>query len=195
MHSKNPKPLIQKNFSEHLLVVKESLTQLEGKIAEAIERIAKSLQGGGTLFWAGNGGSAADAQHMAAELVGRFKQERKPIKSIALTTNLSTLTAIGNDYAYEKVFCRELEAFSVPGDVLVAISTSGNSKNILEVSKLARQRGVQVIALTGETGGDLRDHADLLLNVPSQDTARVQEVFLMIEHTICEAIDDLFSST
>ena len=127
---------------------------------------------------------------MAAELVGRYKKERKAIRSQALTTNTSNLTAIGNDYSYDVVFSRQLEAFATPGDVLIAISTSGNSKNIVLAAELARKSGMKVIGLTGETGGALKALCDVLLNVPSKDTPRIQEVHFLLEHTLCDAIEE-----
>ena len=183
--------LIEQSFRENIRLHENAQRLLTHKLEEAIQVSCQSLKAGGTLFWAGNGGSAADAQHMAAELVGRFKKERKPIRSIALGANTSLVTAIGNDYSYDLIFCKELEALSKKGDVLVAISTSGNSKNILALAQLARSLGVFVIALTGETGGLLAAECDILLSVPSRETARIQEVHFLLEHTLCEAIEDI----
>ena len=126
---------------------------------------------------------------MAAELIGRFKKERRALKSLALTVNTSILTAIGNDYGYDRVFDRQLEAFGSPKDTIIAISTSGNSPNVVEALKTAKEKGITVISLTGETGGAMKEYSDILLNVPSKDTPRIQEVQLMIEHLICDGIE------
>ena len=152
--------------------------------------IRASLAAGGKLLLAGNGGSAADAQHIAAELTGRFLRERKPLPAIALHANSSALTAIGNDYGYEQVFARELAAHARPGDVLLAISTSGGSKNILRAIEEAREKKVAVIGMTGESGGAMRTACDLCLCVPSKSTARIQEMHIMIGHTICELLEE-----
>jgi D-sedoheptulose 7-phosphate isomerase len=152
--------------------------------------IRSSLAAGGKLLIAGNGGSAADAQHIAAELTGRFLRERKPLPALALHANSSALTAIGNDYGYEHVFARELAAHARQGDVLLAISTSGGSKNILRAIKEARERKVAVIGMTGESGGAMRSACDLCLCVPSKSTARIQEMHIMIGHTICELLEE-----
>jgi D-sedoheptulose 7-phosphate isomerase len=167
----------------------EALELLQGPIAKAIDLGVDCVKRGGTIYWIGNGGSAADAQHMAAELVGRYKRERKAIRSKALTANTSNLTAIGNDYGYDFVFERQLEAFAKPEDLLIAISTSGNSKNVVKAVELARRVGTRVVSLTGSTGGKLAAISDVLLNVPSLDTARIQETHLLIEHIFCDCIE------
>ena len=140
----------------------------------------------------GNGGSAADAQHIAAELTGRYKTERGALAGIALTTDTSALTAIGNDYGYEFVFSRQLEALGREGDLLIAISTSGNSGNVLKALELARKIGIKTIGLSGRTGGAMNELCELNLVVPSNDTPRIQEMHIMIGHIICQAIDDAF---
>lgn len=142
------------------------------------------------LLIAGNGGSAADAQHIAAELTGRFLRDRRPLRAMALHVNTSALTAIGNDYGYDQVFARELGAHARPGDVLLAISTSGNSANILHAIEAARQRKVTVIGLTGDSGGRMRAACDLCLCVPSKSTPRIQEMHIMIYHAICELLEE-----
>lgn len=162
---------------------------LVGRIEEAINRCVDSLRDGGKIWFAGNGGSAADAQHLAAELSGRFYIDRKPLPAEALHVNSSFLTAAANDYGYDKAYARLIEGCAHQGDVLVAISTSGNSTNIVEAAKTARSQGVYVIALTGESGGKLCKHCDLLLNVPSKDTPRIQECHVMIGHILCENIE------
>jgi D-sedoheptulose 7-phosphate isomerase len=152
--------------------------------------IRTSLAAGGQLLIAGNGGSAADAQHIAAELTGRFQRERRPLPALALHGNTSALTAIGNDYGYEEVFARELAAHARSGDVLLAISTSGTSRNILRAIEAARGCKVKVIGLTGESGGKMRAVCDLCLCVPSKSTARVQEMHIVIGHAICELLEE-----
>ena len=159
------------------------------QLPKAITACLESINADGTVYWAGNGGSAADSQHMAAELIGRFLKERKAIKSVALSTNTSIVTAVGNDYGYDKIFVRQLEAFASTKDILIAISTSGNSANLIEAMKLCQSVGMKVIALTGKTGGTMKDHCDIHINVNSTDTPRVQEIQLMIEHIICDGIE------
>lgn len=176
-------------WNEHLEVAR-ALPRLASDVAKAVEMIHASLAAGGKLLIAGNGGSAADAQHLAAELTGRFLRERKPLPALALHANSSALTAIGNDYGYEYVFARELAAHARPGDVLLAISTSGGSKNILRAIEEARQKRVAVIGMTGESGGAMRTACDLCLCVPSKSTARIQEMHIMIGHTICELLEE-----
>jgi D-sedoheptulose 7-phosphate isomerase len=180
---------IQSQFKTSAQTKLDALVALESKIAKAIEHGVETVKKGGTIYWIGNGGSAADAQHMAAELVGRYKRERKAIRSKALTANTSNLTAIGNDYGYDMVFSRQLEAFAKPEDLLIAISTSGNSKNIIKAVELARQVGMKVVSLTGASGGKLAEISDVLLNVPSTDTPRIQETHLLIEHIFCDCIE------
>lgn len=176
-------------WNEHLEVAK-ALPGMASDVAKAVEMIHSSLAAGGKLLIAGNGGSAADAQHIAAELTGRFLRERRPLPALALHANSSALTAIGNDYGYEQVFARELAAHARPGDVLLAISTSGGSKNILRAIEEARQKKVAVIGMTGQSGGVMRTACDLCLCVPSKSTARIQEMHIMIGHTICELLEE-----
>ncbi len=176
-------------WNEHLQVAK-SLSQLTADVSKAVDMIRSSLAAGGKLLIAGNGGSAADAQHIAAELTGRFVRERKPLPAIALHANTSALTAIGNDYGYEQVFARELSALASPGDVLLAISTSGNSRNILRAIEAARAKRIVVIGLTGESGGQMRAACDLCMCVPSKSTARIQEMHITIGHAICELLEE-----
>jgi D-sedoheptulose 7-phosphate isomerase len=188
----NPKHQLDKikaSWEEHL-EVSSALPGLTAAVSDAIDLIHASLAAGGQLLIAGNGGSAADAQHISAELTGRFLRERKPLRAIALHTNTSALTAIGNDYGYEHVFARELSAHARRGDVLLAISTSGNSQNILRAIEAARQSRVVVIGLTGESGGMMRASCDLCLCVPSKSPARIQEMHITIGHTICELLEE-----
>ena len=176
-------------WEEHLEVAR-ALPKLATEVSNAVDMIYSSLATAGQLLLAGNGGSAADAQHIAAELTGRFLRERPPIRAIALHANTSSLTAIGNDYGFERVFARELAAHARPGDVLLAISTSGNSANVLRAIEEARQYKVAVIGLTGESGGQMRDVCDLCLCVPSKSTARIQEMHITIGHAICELLEE-----
>ncbi|MFD1733210.1 D-sedoheptulose 7-phosphate isomerase [Deinococcus malanensis] len=151
-----------------------------------------ALQGGGKLLTCGNGGSAADAQHFAAELTGRYRRERRALPAIALTTDSSALTCIGNDYAFEEVFARQAQALVQPGDVLVGITTSGNSGNVVRALEVARERGAFTIALTGENGGRAAQTAHLTLQAPSERTAQIQEMHILLIHVLCETIDDAF---
>ncbi len=181
-------------WNQHLTAAK-ALFELAPAVSDAVDMIAASLSAGGLLMIAGNGGSAADAQHITAELTGRFLKERRPLRAMALHANTSALTAIGNDYGYEHVFARELSAHARPGDVLLAISTSGNSKNILRAIEAAREVKVSVIGLTGESGGKMRGICDLCLCAPTESTARIQEMHITIGHAICELLEDRLSET
>lgn len=176
-------------WQEHLEVA-SSLHILAPDVSSAVDLIYSSLNAGGQLLIAGNGGSAADAQHIAAELTGRFFLERRPFRALALHANTSSLTAVGNDYGYDQVFARELTAHSRPGDVLLAISTSGNSPNILRAIEAARQNKVAVIGLTGGTGGQMRAACDLCLCVSTKSTPRMQEMHITIGHAICEVLEE-----
>lgn len=159
------------------------------RIQKAADIIIASLQGGGKIHFCGNGGSAADAQHLAAELSGRFYYDRPPLNAEALHCNTSYLTAVGNDYGYEHIFARLLRGTAKKGDVLLGISTSGNSKNILEAYGVCKDMGINIISMTGETGGKMKELSDLLLNVPSTDTPRIQESHILIGHIICELVE------
>lgn len=176
-------------WEDHLAVAR-ILPKLATEVSDAVDLIYSSLVNGGQLLVAGNGGSAADAQHIAAELTGRFLLERRPYRALALHANTSSLTAIGNDYGYEHVFAREVTAHARPGDVLLAISTSGNSANILRAIEAARECKVSVIGLTGETGGKMRAACDLCLCVPTKSTPRMQEMHITIGHTMCELLEE-----
>ena len=159
-------------------------------IAAIVDRYETTLRGGGTLFFAGNGGSAADAQHVATEYVVRYQTNRPAMRAVALTTDTSLLTACANDMGFDEVFARQVEALADPGDLLVLHSTSGESPNVIRAAQAARARGVGVVALLGRTGGDLKDLADVALIIPSDDTARIQELHLAIEHVICDLVED-----
>lgn len=149
----------------------------------------KALREGKRILWCGNGGSAADAQHLAAELSGRFYYDRPPLNSEAMHCNTSYLTAVANDYGYDLIYSRMIDGACKPGDVLVGISTSGNSKNICNAFRKAKDLGVITVAMTGESGGEMKTLADYLLNVPSTDTPRIQESHIMIGHIICEIVE------
>ena len=159
------------------------------RIQKAADIIIASLQGGGKIHFCGNGGSAADAQHLAAELSGRFYYDRPPLNAEALHCNTSYLTAVGNDYGYEHIFARLLRGTAKKGDVLIGISTSGNSRNILEAYGVCKDMGINIISMTGKTGGKMKEQSDLLLNVPSTDTPRIQESHILIGHIICELVE------
>jgi len=167
--------------------------KLSKQIESSITLIIKSIKKGNKVVLFGNGGSAADAQHMAAEFVGRFMKERKSFPAIALSTDSSIITAIGNDYSFEKVFSRQAESLVKKGDVIIAISTSGESKNILEGIKTSKKIGAKIISLTGENGIKMKKNSDIFLNVPSTITSRIQEVHRTIIHIICEMVEDELS--
>lgn len=162
---------------------------LADRTCQAVQAIVKAYKNGKKVLLAGNGGSAADAQHLAAEFVGRFYYDRAPLYAEALSANTSDLTCIGNDYGYEHVFSRAIEGKGQADDIFIAISTSGQSPNILEAARAARKKGMFVISLTGETGGHLAEYSDILLNIPSRDTARIQECHITIGHLICEFVE------
>jgi len=185
------KDLIVKRIKDSIEVKEKIL--LNKKLLESIEKSAflliDAIKKGNKVIFCGNGGSAADAQHLSAELLGKFYIDRKALPSISLTVNSSVLTAVGNDFSYEKVFIRQLEGIGNKGDILVGISTSGNSRNIIEAFKYAQTNEIITIALTGESGGKLKDYADILINVPSNDTPRIQESHITIGHIICEIVE------
>ncbi len=162
----------------------------QAPILEAVARAwIDALKRGNKIMFCGNGGSAADSQHLAAELMGRYKFDRRPLPALSLTTDTSALTAIGNDYGYENVFSRQLRGLGVRGDVLVGISTSGNSRNVLEAFAVAREMGVFTVAFTGESGGRMKDAADLCLAVPSSVTNSVQEMHIACGHLVCGIVE------
>lgn len=180
--------MIQETLLTHIAVIR-GLAALEPDILRFAERAWVCLSGGGRVFWMGNGGSAADSQHLAAELVGRFERERPGLASIALTTDSSVLTSVANDYGYEAVFARQVEALCRPGDLLVGLSTSGNSANVVRAMRHAESLEVFRVGLTGGSGGRLCAHCDLCLLVPSNNTARVQEAHLLIGHLLCDLVE------
>lgn len=164
-------------------------TTLINTIGQIAENIIKSLKTGGQVLFCGNGGSAADAQHLAAELSGRFYFDRPPLNAEALHCNTSYLTAVANDYGYEHIYSRMIKGIGRKGDILVGISTSGNSQNVLNAFQTAQQLGITTVALTGQTGGKMKDMADYILNVPSTDTPRIQEGHIMLGHIICQLVE------
>ncbi|WP_288106700.1 phosphoheptose isomerase [Limnobacter sp.] len=179
-------------FDESIAAKQQATEELAGPIAEAIELMVGALTNGSKVLACGNGGSAADCQHFAAELVGRFERERPGLAAIALTTDTSALTAIGNDYSFNEVYSKQVAAIGQPGDVLLAITTSGNSKNITLAIEAAHQREMQVVALTGKGGGqvtNLLQENDIHICVPHNRTARIQEIHLLSIHCICDGID------
>ena len=185
---------IQQQFRDSIATKQNAISALSPLTAQAVEQMFEAIQSGGKILACGNGGSAADAQHCAAELVGRFERERQELGAIALTTDSSILTAIGNDYGYDEVFSKQVRAIGRPEDVLLAISTSGNSKNVILAIEAAKKIGMKIIALTGKGGGKMRDilgQQDVHLCVPTDRTARIQETHLLLLHCLCDGIDHL----
>ena len=180
---------IHAELDQHIHLFHELRHTLMSDVLKTGHHLTEALAQGHKILIAGNGGSAADAQHFAAELVGRYMKERPGLPAIALTTDTSALTAIGNDYGFDRIFSRQVEALGQPGDVFLAISTSGNSKNLVEALCVARDRQLSTIALLGKNGGAMRELADFSLVVPSQDTPRIQEAQEWIWHTWCALID------
>lgn len=177
-----------KAIADHLEVIQTVATQVPLLEAIAVE-MAAALHRGSQILWCGNGGSAGDSQHLAAEIVGRFRRERRGLPSIALTTDTSILTAVANDYGYEAVFSRQVEALGRPGDILVGISTSGNSHNVIAAIEAAKHAGMLTVAFTGLGGGRMGALADHLFAVESRDTARVQEAHILAGHMICDWLE------
>ena len=173
------------------LLADESLVQ---EIQTVTDVITKAFQNGNAVYFAGNGGSAADAQHLAAEFTGRFYKDRSPLPAEALHVNTSFLTAVANDYSYDQIYERAIKAHGREGDVLIGLSTSGNSKNVLLAQEEAKRRGMIVVSFTGASGGKMKDSADYLFNVPSNDTPRIQESHILVGHIICQLVEEeLFS--
>jgi len=181
--------MIQREMLEHQSVLQKTMENLQSHIYTACMISQEALRNGHKILLCGNGGSAADAQHIAAELSGRYKCERRGLPGIALTTDTSVLTAIGNDFGFDRIFDRQVEALAQKGDVLIGISTSGNSKNVIRALSLAQNMGCKTIGLSGRDGGAMSDFCDINIIVPSHDTARIQEMHIMIGHIICQAVD------
>lgn len=181
---------IARNFSEHLAVIAE----VERSCSDAIGRIGslmvEVLERGGAIYWCGNGGSAADSQHLAAELVGRYRGDRRPLRSAALSTDSSVLTCIANDYGFEDIFARQVEALGQPGDVLVGITTSGNSENVLRAFEAGKRAQMHCVGLLGKDGGKALELLDHAVVIPSETTARIQEAHILIGHCLCELIEE-----
>ena len=164
------------------------------EIEKAAAKLVDCLKSGNKILFFGNGGSASDSQHLAAEFVGRYEKERRALAAISLTTDTSILTAVGNDYGFDRVFERQIEALGKRNDVAIALSTSGNSKNVLAAVKRAKIMGIYTIGLTGGTGGELKTSVDLALVIPSKKTSRIQESHIMIGHILCECVDEALSA-
>jgi len=180
--------IFTKTIAEHLEVVRQ-LEQQQGVLAAIAQAMTETLHAGGKILWCGNGGSAADSQHLAAELVGRFRRERRGLPSVSLTTDTSILTSVANDYGFESVFSRQVEAIGVSGDLLVGISTSGNSPNVVAALQAARAQGLVTVAFTGVGGGRLAPLADHLFAIASRDAARIQEAHILAGHMLCDWIE------
>jgi D-sedoheptulose 7-phosphate isomerase len=185
---------IRRQLAESSRVKQSFSDALVARIAEFAMRSAAAIRHGGKLVFFGNGGSAADAQHLAAELVVRLRTERPGLPALALTTNTSILTAAGNDYGFERIFSRQMESLVGPHDIVVALSTSGTSPNIVKAIETGRSRGAFLVALTGETGGALAGKVDILLDIPSRDPQRIQEAHITIGHIVCSLIEHLVAA-
>ena len=186
---KDASQLIDQFVSESLRVKTRFFEENKDAIGRTAETIAHGLRSGHKVLFFGNGGSAADAQHLAAELVGRFGPDRSPLAAMSLSTDTSILTAVGNDYGYENVFSRQIAALGQAGDTAIAISTSGNSPSIINGIDVARSKGLFTVGFTGETGGKMKDRVELLFRVPSRQTPRIQETHILLGHILCELID------
>jgi D-sedoheptulose 7-phosphate isomerase len=184
--------MVLDELKEHQHTLQRVIDTLSGDIEQACEMITSTIKSGNKVLLAGNGGSAADAQHIAAELSGRFVKNRKALPGIALTVDTSALTAIANDYGYDRVFSRQVEAYAQPGDLFIGISTSGNSQGILNAFESATQFKCKTLGLSGRDGGKMNGICDLNIIVPSDVTARIQEMHILIGHILCKAVDDLF---
>ncbi len=182
---------IARSLQEHIDVMQQ-LHRLIPSIQQLAERMVTSLKNGATIFWMGNGGSASDAQHLAAELVGRFSRNRQALSSIALNTDTSILTSVANDFGYEQIFARQLEALCRTGDIVVGLSTSGNSPNVLAGIEVARQKNAITVGFTGQNGEKLASKVDYPVIIPSIDTARIQEAHAFIGHMLCEWIEKTY---
>jgi D-sedoheptulose 7-phosphate isomerase len=184
--------MVAEELYNHQQLTSKVIETLLLPIENGCSIITETVLSGKKLLIAGNGGSASDAQHIAAEFTGRFVKERKPLAAIALSTDTSALTAISNDYGFENVFSRQLEALAQPGDLFLAISTSGNSSNVINAIYSAKKTGCKVLGLSGRGGGKMNELCDLNIVVPSEITARIQEMHILIGHIFCKAVDDLF---
>lgn len=182
-----------KELLQESIKVKDAIIKTQVSTIELIAKeIISCLKNGHKIIFFGNGGSAADSQHLAAELIGRFQKERRPLPAISLNTNTSVITALANDYGYESVFAKQIEALAQTGDIAIGISTSGKAKNVIAAVKKAKEMDIKTIALTGNTGGELSRLADISLVVPSLITARIQEAHICIGHVICQLVEEAF---
>jgi len=190
--TKSRKEIIENIFCESIAVKQKTLEANIYKIERAVVLLERMIKKGGKVILFGNGGSAADSQHIAAEFIGRFQKERKSIPAIALTTDTSVLTALGNDYGFSVIFARQLQGLGTSKDIAVALSTSGNSSNVIEGLKIAKKIGMKTISLTGGNGGKIAKLTDISLIVPSKNTARVQESHIVMAHAICDLVECAF---
>ena len=186
--------IIHQEFLEHINTSQKAMESISQDIEIAAITCIETLKNNGKILILGNGGSAADAQHIAAELVGRYKTERRGLAAIALTTDTSTITSISNDYGYENVFKRQIQALANEKDVVIGISTGGTSKNVINALRFANTFGCKVIGFSGKDGGDMNSICDVNIEVPSEDTPRIQEMHIFIGHTICHLIDQEFTN-
>lgn len=187
--------LLRKNIESSIEVHRRLLETCLPAMLAAAQALIAAYRGGRKAIFFGNGGSAADAQHLAAEFVGRYLRERPPLPALALHANSSSVTAIANDYGYDRIFSRQIQALAAPGDVAVGISTSGNSKNVMEGLSAARKMGVFTIGLTGEGGGRMRDLVDVLIAAPSKETPRIQECHVLVGHALCDVVEEALTAT
>ena len=185
--------IIKNEFNEHLITSKSTMDSLIQEVKAATITCIESLKLGGKILIFGNGGSAADAQHIAAELVSRYKTERQGLGAIALTTDTSILSAVGNDYGFDKIFSRQIEALAKPEDILIGISTGGTSTNVINAFKAGKDKKCKTIGFSGRGGGEFNNLCDINLVVPSDDTPRIQEMHILIGHTICHLIEQDFT--
>jgi D-sedoheptulose 7-phosphate isomerase len=188
LHTVDANVVVRRAIFDHIEAIR-NLADQQHEIEAVAKAMVRSITAGGKIIWCGNGGSAADSQHLAAELVGRFRRERRGLASVALTTDTSVLTAIGNDYGYDEVFRRQVEALCTPKDVVVGISTSGNSRNVCAALEEAKKFGALTVCFTGIGGGELATIADVSVKVASKDAARIQEVHILVGHVLCDWVE------
>ena len=184
--------VLYQRLEDHVDVVTKTIHEHEIEIFRLVADIVHALKNGNKVLFCGNGGSAADSQHLAAEFVGRFQAERQALPAIALTTDTSALTALGNDYGFNKVFARQVEAIGKTGDILIGISTSGNSENVVQAFQQAEEKGITIVSLTGKSGGKLKHYANINISSQSEITARIQEAHILVGHIVCELVEKEF---
>ena len=189
MHTRKKLTIINNHFDEHIDLINSIESNFKSNLLKASHMISNCLKNGGTIYWCGNGGSASDSLHLSAEFLGRFKKNRRPLKSISLSSNPATLTCISNDFGYENVFSRQIEALGNYNDILIPISTSGNSKNIVKAINQAKKKKLKIISFLGNKGGKCRGKGTLDLIVKSNSTARIQEAHIMMGHIICDLVE------